>query len=93
MLIIFFILIPISLSFTPEWNLTSSGINLLSSTNKYEYIVYQNKNLRKKNLTMIRTITLNNGITKVKNIIYYDEQQRDVTNHFDNIQNSNMSIW
>ena len=90
MLIIFFILISISLSFTPEWNLTSSGIDLLSSTNKYEYIVYQHKKLQGKDLTMNRTITLNNGATNVKNIIYFGEQQRDVTNHFDNIQNSNL---
>ena len=88
MLIIFFIFIPVSLSFTQEWNLTTSGIDLLSSTNEYDYIVYQHQKL-----IMKRIITgKNNEEIKVKNIIYKsnnEDEKKDVTLLFDNIQSSN----
>ena len=91
MLIIFSILIPISLSLTPEWNLSSSGVELLSSKDTYEYVTYSNTFDGGIELKMKRRITrLSNGNIEVKKIISLGKEEKEVPsiNSFDNIQSS-----
>ena len=86
MLIIFSILISISLSFIPEWNLTRAAKDLLENKDTYEYIVYDKVFVDRKEIKMKRRITKVNGIVKTKNIIYFGDDEIGKEVRFDNIQ-------
>lgn len=84
MLLIFPILISYIFSLIPEWNLNTSGKNILSTTDEYEYTVYS-KTLGFGELQMIRRIEkYDNGEINLINIIIFNGNQIEVD--FDYIQ-------
>ena len=87
MLIILSILISISVSLTPEWDLTSAK-DLLSPNNTYEYTVYSRVFEFNKKLKMIRRIEKKNGIINTTNIVFFDNDENGKEVLFDNIQDS-----
>ena len=84
MILIFLILISYSLALIPEWNLNTSGKNVLLTTDKYQYTVFS-KNIFPEKLEMIKRIEKSDtGEINLKNIIIFEGKEIPVD--FDNIQ-------
>ena len=85
-LIIFLSIISFCFSDIPNWDLNTSGKDLLSSSSKYEYISYSRIFSDNKELKMIKRFTkLNNNIT-CSNIVSFNNSEKEVP--FDNIRSS-----
>ena len=67
-LIIFLLLFPIWISFIPNWNLTESGKDLLSSSSSYEYLIYYEQ-INNIEIKMIKRLTKAKDEITLSNIV------------------------
>ena len=90
MFILFSNLISIILTITPEWDLTTSGKDLLLFNNTYEYTVYSKifNDLHETKFKMIKRIIRYNGIINETNIIFFGDDIIGKEVPFDNIQST-----
>ena len=82
-LIIFSYLLSSYISIIPEWDLSKSAVDLLSSSTTYEYTVCQ-KYFYNYELKMIKRLTKTNGNIISTNRIYINNKVKEVP--FDNIE-------
>ena len=82
-LIIFLLLFPIGISFIPNWNLTESGKDLLSSSSSYEYLIYYEQ-INNIEIKMIKRLTKANDEITLSNIVTINNVEKEVS--FNNIE-------